>query len=133
MNHYNIVRSYLPAATIGYMDINGKRLFSLEQPWRDNKTSISCIPEGTYLIKRDRTGRQQYYAVQSVPERTFIEWHPANKVSQLEGCTAFGECRADDNVSLVSSELALKHILSTIGDDDFLVTYRSFNPAFDQL
>ena len=133
MKHYQIVRSYLPTATIGYMDINGKRLFSLEQPWRDNKSYISCIPEGTYLVKRDRTGKQQYYAVQSVTERTFIEWHPANKVSQLEGCTAFGDRRSDDNVSLVSSELALKHILSTIGDDDFLVTYRSFNPALDEL
>ena len=133
MKHVHLVRSYLKNAAIGYMDLPHKRLYSLEQPWNDNKELASCIPEGTYLVKRDRTGRHQYYAVQNIPERTFVEWHPANKVSQLAGCTAFGQKRSDDNISLVSSELALKDILEYFGEDDFLVTYRSFNPAFDKL
>lgn len=133
MKHLHIIRSYLPEATIGFCDIPTKRLYTLEPPDKKNKPNVSCILEGTYLVKRDRTGNHQYYAVQNVPNRTFIEWHPANKVSQLAGCTAFGQKRADDNVSLVASELGLKDIMNYVGEDDFLVTYRAYNASVDNL
>lgn len=131
LKHLHIVRSYTPTATIGYCDVNGTILQTLEQPWRDNEPDRSCIPEGTYLVKRDKTGRHQWFAVQNVPNRTFIEWHVANYVSQLEGCTSFGMSRASDNESVNRSQDALEYLLSYLGDEDFFVTYRSFSPASD--
>jgi len=134
MKHLTTVRSYLPIATIGYVDLPSKRLQSLERPWLNNKVSVSCIPEGTYLVKRDRTGKHQYYAIQNVPNRTFIEQHAANYVSQLEGCQALGLTRMDDHISIGSSELAMKDLMQYIGDDEaYLMTFRSFNPAFDSV
>lgn len=131
LKHFHIVRSYTPTATIGFVGVNGVRLQTLEQPWRDNESNRSCIPEGTYLVKRDKVGRHQWYAVQNVPNRTFIEFHPANKVGELAGCTAFGMSRASDNESLVRSTDAMNYFLEYVGDNDFFVTYRSFSPAND--
>lgn len=133
MKHVHIVRSYLPSATIGYMDLPHKRLYSLELPWKDNAGSVSCIPEGTYLVKRDRTGKHQFYAVQNVPNRTNIEWHIGNYTKNVLGCTAFGQSRMNDNISVSSSELALKDIVEYFGEEDFLVTYRAFNASLDSL
>ena len=134
LKHLTTVRSYLPSATIGYVDLPNKRLQSLERPWLDNKASVSCIPEGTYLVRRDRTGKHQYYAITNVPERTFIEQHTANYVSQLEGCQAIGLTRMDDNISIGSSELAMKDLMEYIGsDEEYLMTFRAFNPAFDSV
>ena len=133
MKHYQIVRSYLPAATIGYMDLPHKRLYSLELPWKDNSEDVSCIPEGTYLLKRDHTGKHQYYAVQDIPSRTNIEWHMGNYLKDILGCTVFGQARMNDNISVASSALALKEIVKYIGDEDCLVTYRAFNINTDKL
>lgn len=129
--HYRIVRSYTPTATIGYMDLGGTRVQTLEQPWNNNEPNRSCIPEGTYIVKRDKTGKHQWYAVQNVANRTFIEWHVANEVEELAGCTAFGMRRASDGQSLTRSRSALELVLKDAGDDDFIVTYRSFDPSLD--
>lgn len=131
--HIQVIRSYSPNATFGFVDLPSKRLYSLEQPWRNNTEGASCIPEGTYNVKRDRTGKWQYYAIQDVPDRTFIEIHPANYVRQLAGCLALGQSRMDDGFSIGSSELALKDFMEYVGEDDFLITFRSFNPAIDSL
>jgi hypothetical protein len=131
MNHYHVVRSYLDVATAGYMDVNGQRLQTLERPWLNNKASKSCIPEGTYLVNRDHSGRWQYYSVSNVPNRTFIEIHPANKVSQLEGCLALGLQRAADNVSIINSESAVNIFTGAQGEDSCLITFRQYNPNTD--
>ena len=131
MNHYHVVRSYLDVATVGYIDINGQRLQTLERPWLNNKASKSCVPEGTYLIKRDHSGRWQYYSVTNVPNRTFIEIHPANKVTQLEGCLALGLQRGSDNVSIINSESAINIFTGAQGESDCLITFRQYNPNTD--
>ena len=131
MKHLHVVRSYLPNATIGYMDLPDKRLQSLELPWKDNKQDESCVMEGTYLAKRDKEGRHQFYSIQNVINRTNVEWHIANYLKDLLGCTGFGLTRMSDGISIGSSRLAMQDILDYISDEDFLVTYRSFDPKFD--
>lgn len=131
MLHLHTVRSYLPIATIGTVEVKGQTFQSLELPWKDNKPNESCIPEGTYLVKRDRTGRHQWYAVQNVPNRTFIELHPANSTKELLGCQALGISRSKDNIGLWDSNKAMNMFLNLVGDDDFLMTYRAFNPNVD--
>ena len=132
MNHYHIVRSYLPTATIGYMDIGGKRLQTIEKPWKDNQPYESCVFEGTHVVHSDDTGKHQWYAVEGTANRDAIEWHIANSVNEVVGCTGFGMSRASDGVSLLSSRKALEFIQSVEGDNSFLVTYRGFNPLIDK-
>jgi hypothetical protein len=74
---------------LGHMTLpDGKEISILERLWLDNEPFVSCIPEGQYFVAPDTDGRFKYYELQDVPNRSFIEIHPANKVSQLEGCLA---------------------------------------------
>ena len=132
MKHLAIIRSYLPSATIGFVDLPNKRLQTMELPWLDNKEDESCIPEGTYLVKRDKTGKHQFYAIQNVPERTNIEIHIANYLKDINGCTGMGLTRMDDGISVGNSAKALAILKDYLGDEDSLITYRQFNPHTDR-
>lgn len=86
--------------TLGKMIFpNGKTFCTIELPWKDNQRSISCIPDGNYVLrKRDsaivsRTSKQRYqkgWEVTDVPNRTFIMIHIGNTVKDFEGCIGVG-------------------------------------------
>lgn len=81
--------AYLPYGTLG--QIEELEIYTLELPWRMNRVSVSCIPEGIYQVKPDEEGRYTGYPeVQNVPGRTEIIIHAANHAHQLEGCIAPG-------------------------------------------
>jgi hypothetical protein len=65
---------------------DGTEYPSLERPWLNNQTSISCIPAGHYKFKRDTHGRFQWFEVLDVDNRTHIEMHLGTKPSHSEGC-----------------------------------------------
>lgn len=130
MKHFELVRSYLPDRTVGYMSVEGFAIKTLERPWLDNKRNESCIPEGTYIVKRDKAGRHQWWAVQDVPGRTFIEWHEGQLPKHSDGCQLMG-LDHDPYYNLKDCSSALNAILRKVGDADFQVTIRSFNPHFD--
>lgn len=65
---------------------DGREFPTLERPWLDNKTSISCIPAGIYKFKRDLHGRFQWFRVLDVEGRTDIEFHLGTKPHHSEGC-----------------------------------------------
>ncbi len=60
----------------------------LERPWLNNRSNESCIPEGTYIVDRDKHGRFQWYKIREgqVKGRTSIELHTGNDVSHSLGC-----------------------------------------------
>ena len=114
-------RDYKPDRTEGIFRIpNGNTVYSLERPWRDNLPYISCIPEGDYLVLRDRYGKHQWWSVKNVPNRTFIELHEATYVDQLEGCVSLGMERREDGALLRCKE-ALEKLLDFHGDDGFIL------------
>lgn len=87
--------------TFGRLIARGLGLFSGELPWRENASSISCVPAGTYramVTYSPRFGRG-LYLVDAVPARSGIRVHPANLMGdrskgfacQLNGCIALGE------------------------------------------
>lgn len=70
---------------------------TLELPWRDNKSRISCIPKGVYRLEETKYYRGGGYpalAIMNVPGRTDIKIHRANWPSDLWGCTAPGLMRS---------------------------------------
>lgn len=131
MKKFDLVRSYLHDRTLGYMDVEGYTIKTLERQWLNNKRDVSCIPEGTYVVKRDKHGRHQWWAVQNVPGRTAIEWHEGQLPTHSDGCILVGTDH-DPYLNLKGSGVALEAIKRKVGDDTFQVTIRSFNPNFDQ-
>ncbi len=84
-------RIYLDEATHGLLEINGRPFcMTLELPWAANQRSISCIPEGEYVLRRRYSPRfKEHFELVDVPNRSYILIHPANNAQRdLRGCIA---------------------------------------------
>lgn len=95
--------------TFGVLLLNGKCFaVTLELPWRDNVTNISCIPTGRYVCKLmpssliDRITKGVWksgWVLQDVPKRLGVMFHPGNSITDTHGCPLlaqhFGKLRGD--------------------------------------
>jgi hypothetical protein len=70
---------------------------TLELPYIDNKTDISCVPVGRYKCKLEYSGKfkKLLWELKDVPNRTECKFHSANYFHQLNGCIALGDIFAD--------------------------------------
>lgn len=118
-----LVRSYLKDRTVGWI-LEEPSVVTLERPWLNNKTDVSCIPEGTSIVTRDTTGVHQYYRVQDVEGRTFIEWHGGVVPTHSNGCTLVGT-HHDSRYNLKGSDNALAYLLAKY-PDGFELEIRQF-------
>lgn len=76
-----------------WRDANGvKFCYTLERPWLDNQHGVSCIPAGTYTVRRrwSKKHNRDVWGLLDVPGRSDIEIHPADDPRELEGCIAPG-------------------------------------------
>lgn len=79
--------------TLGVLIMDGAMFCStLEPPWRDNRVSISCIPEGPYKCKRYQGPRYgSVFEVLDVPIRAnIVLGHVGNTHRDTDGCILFG-------------------------------------------
>lgn len=84
-------REYAVDGTNGVLLHQGKTVcHTIELPWIGNKRMESCIPEGTYQIKRRFSPKfQHHFILENVPNRSYILIHPANDAQrELRGCIA---------------------------------------------
>ena len=84
-------RIYLATAVRGELTLNGKHIaYTIELPWRENKKRISCIPEGTYILRKRYSEKfKWHFVLLDVPNRSGILIHPANDAQkELQGCIA---------------------------------------------
>lgn len=124
MRVIELVRSYLPDRTVGVLSDANVYFKTLERPWRSNMPNISCIPEGVYVVKRDKTGKHQFYAVQNVEGRSAIEFHAGNFVEHSAGCILVGKS-FNKEFNLVNSNNAISELLEVIGDSSFILNIRA--------
>lgn len=118
-------RTYHKQHTSGVLTLpDGSELYTLELKWDNNRVGKSCIPEGRYRIKRDKTGKHQWWQALNVEGRTAIEIHPANYPDQLLGCIALSITPTDDGKAAASTE-ACKKLLEFFGDSDWLLEIAS--------
>ncbi|MEM1134945.1 MAG: DUF5675 family protein [Bacteroidota bacterium] len=102
--------------------------FTLELPYRDNKRRVSCIPKGTYLVKkrRDRRSRFKYdhLHVQNVPGRSWILFHRGNYHHQIEGCVLVGKGLVDINrdgqLDVTSSKVTFVKLMKVLPEEFIL-------------
>ena len=86
-----LTRTYFPYGTNGKLECEGKLICNtIELPWKNNETRVSCIPEGKYFIKKRYSQKFQWHLeVLDVKNRSLILFHPANNALQeLNGCIA---------------------------------------------
>jgi hypothetical protein len=84
-------RTYFPDGTNSKLECEGKLICNtIELPWKNNETKVSCIPEGKYFIKKRYSRKFQWHLeVIDVKNRKLILFHPANNaVKEINGCIA---------------------------------------------
>ncbi|GGC90749.1 hypothetical protein GCM10011508_17390 [Flavobacterium lutivivi] len=86
-----LIRTYFPDGTNGKLECKGKLIcYTIELPWKNNETKVSCIPEGKYFIKKRYSRKFQWHLeVIDVKNRKLILFHPSNNaLKELNGCIA---------------------------------------------
>lgn len=82
--------------TLGLLSVEGEPVcWTLEDAWRANRISVSCIPDGSYeLVPHDSEHFHSVWRVtvggKDVPGRTGILIHAGNSVDDTLGCILVG-------------------------------------------
>jgi hypothetical protein len=90
---------------------------TVERPWINNQTGISCIPDGFYLCKRVDSPRfGNTFEVIHVPNRTAILFHKGNIDDDSRGCIIVGEQYGylDEKVAVLASGLAFNEFIKRL-------------------
>jgi hypothetical protein len=67
-------------------------ILTLENPWRNNIPYESCIPVGTYKIRRHLSPKfGETFIICDVPNRSHILFHRGNQHTDTYGCVLTGE------------------------------------------
>lgn len=90
-----------PEGTFGKLIFpDGTEYFTCENPWKDNRPYVSCIPSGVYYLEQRhspvvrRTSGGEFlegWEVTEVRDRSYIMIHPGNWPEDVEGCIAVGK------------------------------------------
>ena len=86
-----LTRVYYPRGCNGAIYLNKVKICNtIELPWKNNQRQISCIPEGTYELKKRHTARfGDHLILLNVPNRSYILLHAANDaMKEIKGCIA---------------------------------------------
>ena len=110
--------------TIGRMLLDGGAFFfTLERPWLDNKTGVSCIPApGAYHAQIRRSPHLGItYWLADVPDRKFILIHSGNIVAHVQGCIMLGLSRGwmRGERAVFQSVTAVRQFMNIMGGAPF--------------
>lgn len=86
-----ITRTYFQDGTNGKLKLKGRLIcYTIELPWRDNTSRVSCIPEGKYELRKRYSQRHGWHLeIVGVRHRNHILFHTANyALKELKGCIA---------------------------------------------
>lgn len=76
----------------GTLSVGDLRLYTVEDDWKNNEPSESCIPAGTYKIVRTiyHKGGYETFWITNVKGRERILIHRANTEEDVKGCVGVG-------------------------------------------
>lgn len=115
---------------VGYViDENGyikKEFHTLELSWKENKRSISCIPTGTYKIKKRTTKKfGNHFILLDVPNRSYILIHKGNYYTDIRGCILVGsdltDLNKDGEIDVINSTKTVKEIYELLPDESEII------------
>ncbi len=142
-----LTRGYTDRGAFGLLCTPVRSYKTLERPWQANQTSVSCIPEGVYTLKKRRSGVVERstggkylegWEVTGVPGRTYIMIHPANTIDQLEGCIATGlstgvlpDKDGNPQWAVLNSFAAFEMLMEDLEErDEWTLDVRGFSPEW---
>jgi len=117
---------YTSEGVLGRLDVPGikRTLYTLEQPWRNNRKGESCIPTGDYGCIphgwEDGTPvhKKKVWEVTNVPgDRNAILFHVGNYPKDSKGCILVGT--STSGVHVWHSSHAISAMRSVIGRKNF--------------
>lgn len=106
--------------TMGVLVAKGQTFYTLERPWLENVSDISCIPTGAYdciLDEKKIIGKNPVYRLRAVPARSGVLIHVGNYVTDSHGCILIGLGRDTEKSSVVSSQAAMKQFIELMGKE----------------
>jgi len=84
--------------TIGILQCEDFRCFTLELPWLNNIRNISCVPSGKYEYKKRLSPTLgPVIHILDVGEREWIYIHKGNFTNEIQGCILVGTMLKDIN------------------------------------
>ena len=88
-----IERWYQKDCTLGRLYCGDFQCWTLELPFLDNKTNVSCIyPASGYVGRKHVSPKNgDVIAIDNVMDRTHIQVHSGNYTSQIQGCILVGD------------------------------------------
>lgn len=98
--------------TFGLLTIGGKVPLCLtcEDPWNDNKTGISCIPEGIYPCKARVSAKyKNHWILENTSPRELILIHNGNTINDTRGCILVG-----NQLGMVGGKTAVLNSVKTL-------------------
>lgn len=124
MKSYRIERVYLSDRTLGSFYIDNEVVAkTLELPWRNNSRSISCIPEGKYIVRRNPPKPDRpysYFRFDKVHQRSGILIHRGVKPIHSRGCilvgSRFSNIESNEPI-LESSGVKLQWLVDNLPED----------------
>jgi hypothetical protein len=119
--------------TSGMLVMGGFNCYTLELPWRDNKRSISCVPQGQYtVIQRASPKYGKIYWVTEVPSRSYILIHSGNYAgdvnkgykTHVKGCILLGQKMGtlSGQKAVLNSRLTVRKFMNLTGMKPFKLT-----------
>jgi hypothetical protein len=120
-----IQRSYFDDCTLGRLFADNFQCFTLELPYLDNQTNISCIPKGAYNARKHISpSNGECIEILNVMNRTHIQIHAANYTRQIKGCIAVGDSikflDGDKTPDVTNSKATMVKLLKAL-PEEFLV------------
>jgi Family of unknown function (DUF5675) len=111
-----LIRTYNTNGVNGDLLIDGAKVCNtIELPWKENQSRISCIPEGTYqLTKRYSLRFGWHLLVNNVVNRNYILIHAYNDaLKESKGCIAPVSVLTGEGKG-IRSRVALQLLLSLV-------------------
>lgn len=103
---------------------NGEILYTLERPWLDNRSNVSCIPTGKYTCKWHKSPTFGWvYKLSNVTGRTFILFHSGNIARNTKGCILIGSRLGylGKHLAVLSSKPAVRKFFNLMDKQDFIL------------
>lgn len=107
-------------STFGVLLCANRPMFvTLEDLWRNNERMVSCIPVGTYKVKRHFSPKFGVcFKVEDVPGRSDILIHAGNTHNDTHGCILLGLMfgTLGTTAAILSSKAAMEAFLTALKD-----------------
>lgn len=120
MTEWTLTRTlYVPACTLGLVEVGDVRVWTLERPWLDNEPG-SCVPCGRYrlVLEPSPAFHRDLWELKDVLGRAECKFHPANLAKELKGCIAPGLSliiHATEYAATTESRTALERLHAVMG------------------